>query len=69
MTTLLTRGGGSLRSSSHEHPAQAPNLGGSKLRCTKCGRECRPWPLERGRRCSPKTWAMCIRSAEDCELI
>lgn len=30
--------------------------------CDKCGREVKPWPLERGNRCSPKDWVYCIRN-------
>lgn len=29
--------------------------------CGKCGRERRPWPVERPVQCSPKRWAYCIR--------
>jgi hypothetical protein len=29
--------------------------------CGRCGREAKPWPLERGDRCAPKAWAHCIR--------
>lgn len=29
--------------------------------CEKCGREAKPWPLDRPPRCSPKRWAHCIR--------
>ena len=29
--------------------------------CPRCGRELRPWPLERGDKCSPKRWAYCTR--------
>jgi hypothetical protein len=32
------------------------------MTCERCGREVHPWPLERGARCSPRTWAMCIRN-------
>lgn len=30
-------------------------------RCPVCGRELRPWPLDRPAVCSPKSWAYCIR--------
>lgn len=30
-------------------------------KCSRCGRPNRPWPLERGDRCSPVEWAVCIR--------
>lgn len=29
--------------------------------CPVCGRELRPWPLYRGRNCSPRDWVYCIR--------
>lgn len=29
--------------------------------CPRCKRPQNPWPLERGDRCSPKDWAVCIR--------
>lgn len=29
--------------------------------CGRCGREAKPWPLERGNKCAPKGWAHCIR--------
>jgi hypothetical protein len=29
--------------------------------CPRCGRELRPWALDRGDKCSPKDWAYCIR--------
>jgi hypothetical protein len=35
--------------------------GSEAMTCEKCKRECRPWPLRRPNRCSPKDWAMCIR--------
>lgn len=31
--------------------------------CSKCGRELRPWPLNRGNLCSPARWVYCIRPA------
>lgn len=30
--------------------------------CGRCGREAKPWPLDRGRpKCAPKDWVHCIR--------
>jgi hypothetical protein len=29
--------------------------------CHRCGREAKPWPVDRPTRCSPKGWAHCIR--------
>lgn len=48
---------------------QRPFPGATVLRvepsgtCDRCGREVRPWPLERGDRCAPKDWTYCIRRA------
>lgn len=29
--------------------------------CSRCGREAKPWPIERGDRCAPGRWAHCVR--------
>lgn len=33
--------------------------------CAKCKRAVHPWPLQRGDRCSPKSWVYCIRNDGD----
>jgi hypothetical protein len=33
-------------------------------KCSKCGRELREWPLDRGAKCAPKDWVYCIRQEE-----
>lgn len=32
--------------------------------CPRCNRMATGWPLERGDRCSPRSWANCIRNPE-----
>lgn len=29
--------------------------------CKRCKREAHGWPLDRGDRCSPKSWVHCLR--------
>lgn len=29
--------------------------------CSRCGRQAKPWPIDRPGRCAPKGWAHCIR--------
>lgn len=48
-----------------ERAAYAAAMGAtaSAPTCDRCGREVRPWPLERGDRCAPQGWVYCIRRA------
>jgi hypothetical protein len=67
--TLIAREGDTTTARSHDgrEASQAIPPGArvlaviAKAICTRCKRELRPWPLERGDRCSPKRWAHCIR--------
>src|SRR3990167_2995857 len=50
--------GGHIMTATKETPMTASSPG---LICPRCQREAVGWPLKRSDRCSPKTWAMCIR--------
>ena len=36
-----------------------------RLRCDRCGRILDPWGLARLDKCSPPSWALCIRALSD----